>query len=151
MSYRRWIDVVLVLLVLQSPFGLAKDISLQQVGSCSYILKSRNVELEYEWYSRKLSQTVWLHTGRRATGYCTSASELRLSTFLSLKFSPATPEVVDEEVEEFYDQIRTALEILKSQDTVLVVGGFKAKVGANCFYPKVWDRHELEMQNDRGE
>ena len=65
-------------------------------------------------------------------------------------YAPTT-EATDEEVEEFYDQIRSALEISQSQDIVFVAGDFNAKVGADCFYPNVCGRHGLETQNDRGE
>ena len=63
----------------------------------------------------------------------------------------ATTEATDEEVEGFYDQIRTALEISKSQDIVFVAGDFNAKVGTDFLCPEVCGRYGLGMQNDRGE
>ena len=65
-------------------------------------------------------------------------------------YEPIT-EATDEEVEEFYDQIRTALEISQSQDIVFVAGDFNGKVGADFLCPEVYGRYGLAMQNDRGE
>ena len=64
-------------------------------------------------------------------------------------YAPTT-EATDREVEEFYDQIRTALDISQSQDIVFVAGDSIAKVGADFFYSKVCGRCGLGMQNDRG-
>ena len=60
-------------------------------------------------------------------------------------------EAIDEEMGEFYDQIRTALEISKSQDIAFVAGDFNAKVGADYFCSEICGRHGLGMQNDTGE
>ena len=56
-----------------------------------------------------------------------------------------TPQATDKEVEEFYDQIRTASQISQSLDTVFVAGDFNTKIGADRFYPQVWGRHILGM------
>ena len=47
-------------------------------------------------------------------------------------YAPTT-EAIDEEVGEFYDQIRTAIEISQSQDIVFVAGDFNAKLGSDSF------------------
>ena len=57
----------------------------------------------------------------------------------------------DEEVEEFYDHIRTALEISQREDIMFVAGNFNAKVGADSFCPEVCGRYGLRMQNDKRE
>ena len=62
-----------------------------------------------------------------------------------------TTETTEEEVKEFYDQIRTALEIFQSQDIVFVAGNFNSIVGADSFFLEVCGRHGLGMQNDRGQ
>ena len=54
-----------------------------------------------------------------------------------------TTEATDEEVEEFYDPIRTVLEIFQSQDIVFGTGDFNAKVDADSFFPEVCGRHGL--------
>ena len=61
-----------------------------------------------------------------------------------------TTETTEEEVEEFYEQIRTAFEMSQSQDIVLVAGDFNARVGSDSFFLEVCGRHGLGMQNDRG-
>ena len=58
-----------------------------------------------------------------------------------------TTEATDEEVEEFYDQIRTALEISQSQDIVFVTGDFNAKVGTDRLDPDLCGRYGLETLN----
>ena len=60
-------------------------------------------------------------------------------------------EATDEEVEEFYDQIRTALEISQSQDIVFVAGDFNAKVGTDRLDSDVCGRYGLATLNERGE
>ena len=65
-------------------------------------------------------------------------------------YAPTT-EATDEKMEEFYDQIRTALEISQSQDVVFVAGDFNAKVGTDRFDPDVCGRYGLGTLNERGE
>ena len=65
-------------------------------------------------------------------------------------YAPTT-EATDEKVEEFYDQIRTALEISQSQDVVFVAGDFNTKVGTDRFDPDVCGRYGLGTLNERGE
>ena len=62
-----------------------------------------------------------------------------------------TTEATDEEVEEFYDQIRTALEISQSQDIVFVSGDFNAKVGTDRLDRDVCGRYGLGTLNEPGE
>ena len=65
-------------------------------------------------------------------------------------YAPMT-EATDEEVKRFYDQIRTALEISPSQDTVFVGGDFNTKVGTDYLNPDVCSRHGLGTLNERRE
>ena len=62
-------------------------------------------------------------------------------------YAPIT-ETTDEEVEGFYGQIRTALQISPSQDIVFVPGDFNAKVGTDCIDPGVCSRHGLGTLNE---
>ena len=64
-------------------------------------------------------------------------------------YAPTT-EATDEKVEEFYDQIRTALEISQSQDVVFVAGDFNAKVGTDHLDPDVCGRYGLGTLNEPG-
>ena len=62
-----------------------------------------------------------------------------------------TTEATDKEVEEFYDQIRTVLEISQSQDIVFVAGDFNAKVGTDRLDSDVCGRYGLGTLNEWGE
>ena len=65
-------------------------------------------------------------------------------------YAPTT-EATDEEVKEFCDQIRTAVEISQSQDVVFVAGDFNAKVGTARLDPDICGRYGLGTLNKRGE
>ena len=65
-------------------------------------------------------------------------------------YAPIT-KATDEEVEEFYDQMRTALGISRSRDIVFLAGDFNAKMSLDSFFSEICGRHGLGMQNGRGE
>ena len=55
----------------------------------------------------------------------------------------------DTEVEEFYDQVKLAMQYVKSSEMLFVMGDWNAKVGSEAEYP-VTGPHGLGERNDRG-
>jgi len=62
-----------------------------------------------------------------------------------------THDAEDEEIEDFYRAIQETMEECPSQDIVMIVGDFNAKVGADSTNNEVCGRYGLGTANERGE
>ena len=100
--------------------------------------------------SKSISQNIVAY---RAISYRLLYVRIRVASFnvSYVEVYAPTTDATDEEVERFYDQIRTALEISPSQDIVFVAGDFNAKMGTDCLNLDVCGRYGLGTLNERGE
>ena len=99
--------------------------------------------------SKAVSKSVMGYWGISQRNILVKLSGLPFNISILQTYAP-TQDSTDEEIEEYYEEVENTLKVVKSDEVLIVMGDFNAKIGKERFEHLVGP-HGLGQRNDRGD